>query len=420
MATTKSSLWATLRYAIKLIHNLFLNASVNSGNFLTDYRTLQQNYGGNNTATIEATLAATRTSINNIINQTQILSSIILELARVGYNGQSSTVASALQEIRDGMAANSETVKERGTVFGSIVAGASNIGNGQFFRLTYDKNGFLIESGQYQSGKIHCTVNLDSYTGRQEVGQEKAILKGNGVVGVDSLERGAVPSGVVTLTAMRNEDCLLLNAQLSYTDNGTTISITNWIIANDAKTTAITMVDDELRENSNAVVFTANNSISQSITEIAQIDPTLPFFAIAQIVKTTAGSDGLCILTLGSKTEQIDISTLTLNQSYFLTIGIEDEKGWYDNWKDNEAEFKIELSGRTSGDIKIQNLILAQPTQYNGIYFMLVSSSTPLVSGDTFEMTDSSSNTGAIQTTLARLFGQHLPHTAGTPTYADA
>lgn len=417
MAATKLTLWNTLRYACKLLDTLFQYGSISTENFMEDYRALQTAYEGNNVNSIESALSNTRASLNTLMNQVGILTPVILELNRIGYGGISTTAIGALQEIRDAMALAGETVKSRAFTYGSIVTEAANLGTAQLFRLYIDKNGYNIEGGQYQSGAVECRIAADSFTGGQSLGRERAILRGVGTVGVDSLERGNCPSTIANIYATRNIDGLLNNPNLSYTKPSDYV-INNWTLAEDAAT-HVNMVDDVLREDSNAIQFLNNNSMSQLIEDILTSDPTLPYFAIISVKKLSAGSDGNVILTLGSQSETVAVSTLSETDPTYIALGLEDEKGWYPNWRQSDAEFKIELASRTTGGIQIDNIILAQPTKFDSLYYLLVSGDTPSVTGDGFGITDSVSNTGRIQSTIARLFGEHLPSTSGTPTYAD-
>jgi uncharacterized protein YdeI (BOF family) len=416
MAVTKASLWTSLSNAIKILDGIFTYGAT----FFTNYRAYQALAGGNNAPAVETALNTVRGALNTQMNQQTVLTPIITELARVGYNSSSTSAKTALADMRQSMIDQSETIKNRAMTFGAVVPNVGNVGDGTLFRVTKDKDALTVEGGQYPSGNIKVEIALDSYIGRQLEGKETVTIKGVGIVGVDSLEVGTCPAGVGNLTTIRNADSLLSNAIFSYTDSGTAITLTDWDIVDDTKTTAISIGVDTLRTSSNSVFLNKSNAISQAISDTATSNTSLPFIAIAQVRKQTAGSDGTVTLTLGSKTATQAVSGLSTTALTNVVIGATNENGWYQNWKTTTPLFKVELSSWSTGGIEIVNVVLAQPTLFDGLYYMLISSLEPFVSGDSFTCTDSTANTGRIQATLTRIYGEYLPHTSGAPTYADA
>ena len=430
MSASKAELWSQLSKAIKILDETFKYAGQNATNFLGLLDSLQQAYEGDHIGTTNAQFTSLRSQLNAICGTSAPLDALVIELARIGYNSLSTSASLALDDIAKGMNAASETITNRAWTYGSVAVGASNVGTGVVYRLTTDKYSKTIEQGAFPGGIVKIEIINDKNTGRSS-GTEQAKIFGSGVIPTDYLYLGTAPAGESTLTAYRAEDGILSNANFSdYTDDAVNVTFTNWTLDNTTKTTyADVDTTTYYRKQSDGsagvtMKFGDNNAATQYITNASSsIDPTLPCFLIVRY-RRYSSCDGTLTIRLGSKTETVTLSSVSDATWYDLVLGVADSDGWYDNFKEDSsglgARIKISLTSRTTGTLGIGEVILAQPSAYDGKYYLLTAGATDFLVGDLWTFTDSVANTGRIQTTIARLYSKHLPHTSGTPTYADA
>lgn len=430
MTASKAELWTQLSKAIKIADENFKYAGQNSTNFLSLVDSLQQAYEGDHIGNTNAALASLRSQFNSICANTDLLNSIILELAKVGYNSIATVAATALDDISKGMKLATETISSRAWTYGAVANDALNVGTGTVYRLTTDKNGNTIEVGAFPGGVTKIEIITDKNTGATS-GAESAKIYGYGRTPTDSINLGSAPSGETTISAKKASDGILANGNFSsYDDSGTDVSVTSWTFGTATKAThvnidtAIYFRNIDPSTTGKSVKLLLDNTMTQYLLNASsRINPDLPVFFIVRYYRNS-NCDGTLTITLGSKSTNVTLTTV-LNATWLdLVLGVSNSDGWYDNYKSdtNKLGVKIEiaLSSRTTGTLDIGEVILAQPTYYDGKYYLLTAGATDFLKGDNFTFTDSVSNTGRIQTTLARLYRKHLPHTSGTPTYADA
>lgn len=430
MSASKAELWSQLSKAIKVYDELFKYAGQATTNHLGLADALQQAYEGDHIGDTNTALTSLRTSLNGLCGQNTLLEGLLKELARIGYSSLATTGSTALDDIAKGMNGASETVSSRAWTYGNIAAGVGNTGTGTIYRLKTDKYGNVIEAGAFPGGIVKAEITSDKNTGRQS-GTEQALIYGSGVIPTDYIYLGTCPASSATLQAYRAQDGILSNPNFAtYTDDGSNVTATSWTFDATTKTTKLDVdVTNYFRKQSDGsagvvIKFMDNNAATQYVTSASSsIDITKPCFLIVRYRRYTS-CDGTLTIRLGSKTEAVTLSTITDATWTDIVLGVTDSDGWYDNFKEDSsglgARIKIELTSRTTGALGIGEIILAQPTLYDGKYYLMTAGATDFIRGDSFTFTDSVTNTGRIQTTLARLYGKHLPHTAGTPTYADA
>ena len=424
MSASKSELWDQLAKALKILDETHKYGELATTNLKSLINSLQEAYEGSHIAATQGALGSFRSNFSSLIGSTALLNALIIELARNGYNSLASTAQAALDDIAKGMHDLAETVKNRAFTFGSVVIGGSNVGTGTVYRLLKDKNGYDIESGQPVVGALKVKIISDHAVGRT-LGNEEASLFGVGQVKVDEIELGTAPSGTQSLIAKRAIDGLLQNASFETTSGaGATFAISSWILSAAINFSAITA--DYFRKApgltlGTSIRFADNGNLQQNMGAIS-IDVNKPLFLLVRLKRET-NCDGTVTIQLGTQTTSV---ALVAQSGWFdLVLGNESQtKGWYDNFKEDNgglgARVKITLAARTVGTLLVDEIILIQPTQYSGLWYLLTAGATDFLKDDYFEITDSSPNTGKIQYWLARLFSRHLPHTAGAPTYPDA
>lgn len=426
MAASKAELWDQLAKAIKILDETYKYAGQNATNFIGLVDTLQQAFEGDHIGGTNTAFASLRSQLSSICGSADGLNALLIELAKIGYSSLATNASAALDDIAKGMIAASETVKNRAWTYGAMTAGGSNVGTGVLYRLTADKNNQTIETGAFHGGIVKAEITTDKNTGTIS-GSEQCKIYGSGLVPVDNIYLGTAPSGEMSIYAKRAVDGILSNGNFaSYADDGTDVTFSSWTATATTKATYLTTdTSNYYRKIDSSIAgvtakFLDNNSLTQYVSNI---NPSLPCFLIVRYYRYSS-CDGTLTIRLGSKTSAITLSSQADTTWLDAVIGTSGSDGWYDNFKEDSggygARVAITLASRTAGSLGLGEVLLIQPTLYDGKYYLLTAGRTDFLKSDYWTFTDSVSNTGRIQTTLCRLYKKYLPHTSGTPTYADA
>lgn len=434
MAASKAELWTQIANAAKIEDEHFKFCTENSPNLLDLMDTLQQSYEGDHIGSTNQQYTQMLSSLNQVAGSSTRMNALIIEAAQLGYDSISTQVSSAIDDIRSGMNAASETVRYRNWTFGSVSAGGGNNGDSTIYRLTKDKYDQDIESGNYTGGSVKIRIVNDKNMG-QDSGREQAIIYGSGKIPTSNLDKialGTAPAGQATITALRASDGLLNNASFdTYAETpADEDDFDSWKITSYSDATQNTSVyyrKQDGQTTGSSCEFTDNNDIEQHITDArARIDATKPVFLIVRYYTKTS-CDGVLTVRLGSKTTQVaDLTAVAATTWHEVILGNANNDGWYDAFKEDDSDkgfrVKISLSSNTTGELLIDEVILAQPTEYNKLWYMMPAGSdgNDMLSGDYWTFADTVANTGRIQATIARLYGKHFCHATSGETYADA
>jgi len=429
MAASKSEYWDQLAKAVRIEDELYKFANANTPNFLGLLDTLQQAYEGNHIGNTESGFNSLRSSLSSIAGANTRLQYIILDMAKVIYGSRATAVAAAIDDINVGLNSDSETVMNRAWTYASISAGGSNVGTGTVYRVTKDKYDVAIESGAANGGTVKVLINSDKNAGRTS-GQEQGVIYGSGIIPVDNLYLGTAPNGSAILTAFRAQDGLLSNGDFYESDGtgGTDITFDDWTLSDSTKFYQETSIYYRKKYGQSAgtsLKFVDNASATQYFVDLqSTADLTKPFFLIARLRRGDS-CDGTLTMRLGSQTVTQDITSLTNDIWTDLTLGVgATNKGWYDVFKEdssgNGARVVLSLASNTTGDLYVGEVILAQPTLFDGKYYLLTAGATDFLNGDYFTFGDTVANTGRINFNIARLYGKYFKHASSSPTYADA
>lgn len=435
---TKSELWTQLANMIKLCDETYKFGADNTPNFVTLYSTLQGSFKGNHTAATQASITNMRDALNSAYsNGVNGVESLILELAKVGYNSIATTVQEAIDDIFRGMTSASETIQSRAyTYASSATAGGSNVGTGTVYRNTEDINGQDIESGYINAGTVNLDCEDDKNTGRP-FGQERFKIYGSGITPVDIIEQNTARPESLIVTAKRSISSTILKNASFESENGETgsdFAVTNWTLdtpANFSINTGTTPNDrfrpaDIVTNSGNSLDFNDNGYISQWIAaEGKSFELGKNYIFVVRYRTEGTVSTGTLTITLGTKTATANLAGGVASWTE-LKIGA-DEDGYYDNFKDDDSNkgvlVKIAITSLTGTNpvFRCDSLILEPLDVFDGCGYIVLAGATDFLRGDTFSYSsDTVLNTGRMQLNLARFEGRHLPHTTGTPTYPDA
>jgi hypothetical protein len=418
VGASKSELWTQLLNSVKIIDKFNAFCVANTPNYLSLEETFVESFVGNHVNQTSAGLQGFRNTLSGLMKSTQPSSRIIIELAKIGYASINTSVSACLDDIYSGMIAATETVSSRAFTFGAVTAGGSNVGSGVVYRLTKDKENLDLEACHAAAGITKIEITKDFASGRTK-GNEEGEVYGSGVAKTDELEPGTAPPNSVVLTSKTAADGLIKNAGFeSYSGAAPTIDFSDWTLSTaanfDVETTTIA-------RGSAAIEFVDNANILQYLDGVT-IDVSKPIF-VRVLFNRQAACDGTLTVRLGTQTESVALAAQTGWTALTLGVGTS-IKGWYDTYKEdysgNGIRFQISLASRTTGTLLIDEIIVAQPTAYDGKWYMLVSGATDFSKDDFWTFTDTVANTGRTQYWLSRLYGKYLPHTAGVATYADA
>lgn len=422
MATTKAELWDQLLYLVKILDQTYLFGASNTPNWVAMEESLQGYYEGQHVGQTQQQVSSLRSSLSGILARgASVLTPVLLELAKTGYAGTGASAQTALDEIRDGMVAATETVRERDFTFGSVSVGGSNVGSGVCVRTTMDETGQDLEGGCWPAGVTSLEVTQDFASGATK-GRERVRIKGSGVTKTDELYVGTCPSEVLEITVQDATGGGNLIQNGGFESNSGTAGTSDtvfsgWTLSSQ---TLIDVESSTVLRGSYACEFLGNANILQYLTTPG-IDTTKPVY-LSLWFNRQSSCDGTLTLRLGSQTVDVALSAQSGWTHAILGSGAS-AKGWYDVFKEDSSglgvRVQVTLASRTTGTLLLDDVCVFQPARYDGKFYAVIAGATEFLNGDAWTFTDSVANTGRTQSWLARLFGKHLPYAASGETYAD-
>lgn len=356
------------------------------------------------------------------------------------HGGSPGSVSSMWPWIWQGLTDATETVKNRAWSRGTV-GSWTGTGSGKLWRGTKDKSDAVRETGKAQVTRAEVLRDKNS-------GQ---------VSGNEQLRLGGVPTGTPDIGPLRpgtilprstDQIILFKRAIDGYLQNpsfedgtgegASTTAITGWTaiagtlgthILRNAATAA---ADADAAPFRNAPGLTTGRSVKLTGTGTitleqkfsvqnvgARIDRARPvLFAVPVRPSTGTAFQGTAIVRLGSKTATLAHGAMAVGWQWHF-IPFDNDDAWYDNFKEDDVRCSIGLSAYTQGHLDVDEAVLIQPILYNGTYWVATAGQTDMLVNTYVDVTDTVSDTGEIQTMLAERRNIYLPHTSGSPTYAD-
>jgi hypothetical protein len=389
-------------------------------NYLAMEDTLFQSLESNYVPDIVNGIRGFRGTLNSAIQQAASATTPLwIEYAKQISTGAPETdIQSALTRIYDHYAANSKRVTSRQFTFGSVTAGGSNAGTGTINRLTKDERNFDIENTTADIKTLNCISDASSGADQHEevfeilgAAPEPDLLKITG-----SGKRG-------TVRALSARDSLLSNSSFS-SRTGTDVAptaITDWTVTTDIANFQLDATnyyrgfpgDSTPR----AVLFETNDKLTQAFTvRNIQLNPNTPIYAQLAYNRQVFAGDGTLTFTVGNVSANVVLAAQTGWNILRIAIG---QNNWHRQIDKQNPVVSIELSGNTTGDVLVDDVIVAPYTPFDGLWYAAVGGATPFLRNDTFSFTDT--EVGAIlQHWLWRSYGRYLPHsTGGSVTFSE-
>lgn len=341
-------------------------------------------------------------AIQDVTNQVPASAQNLLSLM----DGQASSYATAMNRVvnmfaptvgQSGLSAlftymadNSIEIKSRGTVYGSPVAGGSNVGNAVLLVCSKNYLNQIVESATIETLTFRLTVPSFSLAA---AGTDTYQVTGGDKAAFSSFQMDGPGIAPATVTSIAPGITNLINNP-SFDDTfigsgGSDVNkIPSWFIA--AGPTNITQeVDDEAfdRGGSQASLnitgdckiqfFFRNNGI--------QIPEDTPL--AAGLMWKADASAGDIIIRVGSVTGTYTATQATSDTSnawQLFTLDIDDDDAWALKFNtDGNPVFEIEIDNYTSGTINIDDVVFNSATNVGGRWVAIVSGAVQGVIGDT-------------------------------------
>ena len=327
-----------------------------------------------------------------------------------------------LTRVFDNMINNSLALTSRQFVFGTPSAGGSNVGNGVLNRLTTDAENQDIENQYADSKTAKCIA--DEHSGAEE--HEEVFEIRGGAAERDDLERiGSGSIASITALSARQVQRYVRNPSFERYDGTLAVptSIDGWTALSDISNFALSETAAEVYRGyvgvgtARSLEIKANDTLEQNLNVTrARFNPFVPVYLQVAWNREEGLGDGTLTLHLGSQSTSVVLAAQTGWQILRLAIG---QKNWFKVWNEEDPKVKIQLSGRTTGSVFVDDVILHPYQLFDGAWYALVGGATPFLRDDLFTFSDT--ETGSIlQRWFWRGFRRYLPHaTGGSVTWAE-
>ncbi len=319
-------------------------------------------------------------------------------------------------------AEGSERVARRAFTYGAVSMGGGNTGDGTINRLTLDRYAHAIEAATPETKTLRCISDRNSGT---QVHQELFEIRGvdiprdfvAGIVGEDRV--GAI-------SGLSADDSLeIINNPSFHLFEGTAAvptAITNWAVTTSIGNFVVVLTDryrDAVHEGDDfaSLRFEDNDKITQLLTVVRPtLDPLVPYYC--QIAfKRENSCDGTLTIRVGANSKAVTLSA----QSGWNVLRLDlDEKLFLRGFNATTLDIEVELASRTTGEVLVDDLIIAPMTRFDGTYYALVGGEIPFLVEDAATIADSISSDSINQRWFWRAYDKYLPHaTGGSITWPD-
>lgn len=413
---------------VVLIYDNLKNSGVT---YLSNVDAYQQLLEGDNSVNAANIEESTRNSLSNLIrNGGEVVKFHLLDMAKT--IGSPQQTAEELLDPIDGdlfqyFIDNAQSLNSRNLTIGSPAAATGNVGTGIITRLSIDRNSQAIEAVSLTSKKAKCIQDMNSGTRNSE----EVFLFSHTNSNRDELDRSAFSPSVL-ITASGPENSLIQNGSFEEIDGSTGVgglnSIPSWdiitgTIGTDFEYDSANFFASSPTEldtgNAYALKIKNNSKIRQRIRDIGvNLDPKTPYFLCLRYNREVGASDGTLTIRMGAASASVALSTQLGWNLLSLTA---DQNLWYPNFKEDDLDIEIELSGHTIGTLLIDWVIFDSMKEFDRHWYIIIPGATNFQKGDNFNWSDTLAITeGKIQYWLSRWFGAYLPHNnAGLETIID-
>lgn len=282
---------------------------------------------------------------------------------------------------------DNKQIKSRGTVYGAVATGGTNVGNAVLKVCSKDRNNDVIESATIETLTFEC---LGAAATRQGLGLETYSVKGEGKATRTEFSAGGVGTRLTGITAVGpGRSSLLSNASfdLAFQGSGTS-KIQGWdIISGDSVIARDTTVYAEDRGGTHASLKLTGNCKLRFYFRKRNVG--LSYFApfISGLRWRADGANGTVTVRLGSTGTGYTVNVATSNRATFQALTLDPDVD--DAWRkvfdtDGNPFLEIELSSYASGNVWIDDVFCDEMSFVAGRWAKIISGVTPAVKGDYF------------------------------------
>lgn len=394
---TFSACWDQLGKLIKLLDAAQNFGSVNTPNVLDMLDSIVTSLDGEFTPAsirdIRNTVAAAVAGCLTPRTLRRLFRPFILEMLRaIGSQALSDEVDDviALREIRQYMEDNAQLIKSRSMTFDTSASGSAT-GTGAVSRLTVDKDANNLECTGAEAKTFRCTN--DQNNGRQKHDEvfdfefSDKDLSGlqwvgtGGKVPVSSLHcrsSSILVNPSFETGALTNNTALASTGQLTGWDVGTAAS---W------KTYSAAAYTYRGYPGQPTTLWGLECIASDTITQVvktenpgAKFDELTPYhFQVAWQRKSSA--TGNLTIHLGAQSTTVAIGTGSNDAWNVLELDLDNSR-FYDNFKENDLDVKIQVASLATGTVVVDDVVLAPMVNLDGTWWAVTGGATPWIRGD--------------------------------------
>jgi hypothetical protein len=333
----------------------------------------------------------------------------LLELARIAGIPERDPAQIVVKLREEYMVTNAMFILSRGLSFGSM---AANTGTGNFVnnRLTVDAQGQILENVFTEAKKAIIVADQGQVDEHEELLEYRGVeaepdflsLQGSGMIQrVPLISAGTrFSQRFVQNPSFSDFTGTAPTAGVPSTPASTT-ELTGWVITTVGNARVLLDTPTPYRgfpgdTTPYALRFTADNKIVQTLQDTIRprFERGVPIYVQFAVYRESS-CDGNLILRFGAITITIAMSTFTNStwEIYRLTIGT---NNWYENFKKDGFTVELELSGRSTGAVVLDDLIVAPFYNIDGTWYAPVGGSTSALYGCYTTWTDALAGSEAV------------------------
>lgn len=295
------------------------------------------------------------------------------------------------------------------------------IGTGVINRLNIDERGNAIENQTADAKVAECIQ--DEHSGARK--HEEMFLFTGGAPPRDNLKiaGSGKTQGIKALSA--NDSFQFLDnpsfSQLAGSSITALTSVPGWTV-----TTSISSFNldqtNYYRDYSGdttpaALKFLGNDAVTQDFNvKKATFNPNLPVYLQIAWNRSVGACDGTLTLQFGNQSTNVVLAAQSGWQILRMPIGTNQ---WMRNWNQVNPTVKVTLSGRTTGTLLVDDVVIGHYTPFDGSYYAVVGGATQFLRRDKATWADTEVGS-VLQHWMWRAFASYLPHAEPAGTVACA
>lgn len=430
---TEASVKSQIQYIIKLYEDVRKAAGVNaSANWVDTEDTLLTLLSGDYSDDAFQGVRQGRGILASMMEQVRSPFASKLRDYSKYLNFPETDVSTVISRLYDDAIANTKRIQSRQFVFGTVTSGSPWVGNGTIHRLNVDENGLVIENRTAETKTFECI--FDATSGAR--GRNAEVFQIRGTTANRDLIRVTGSGGTGTLLALTADlsQAYIRNPSFSQFSGTTTAptDITGWTNNTTVSASTHQLVTDTYANQgvgyyrdfpgdstSYALQCLGNSwSLTQSIEQnryAFRLDT--PYYVQIAYKKSSSGTDGNLVVTLGANSVTLDLSTIGDTSWHVLKFTL-NKNLWFKNFNQANLSFSIARTGGSTGNVTIDDVIVAPFTNFDGGWWAAVGGTTQWKRLDTATVTDSElgEGYGVLQKWFWRAFGRYYPSCPKSPT----